>query len=92
MRKNLLTVAFLSLAIAGFAQDLTYIGQGGKFFVSSGTLVFSGGNWTVNSTDEKSVENNGNIMIVGDYKKGIDAGVAADGKEFVNNYNSLNIE
>ena len=90
MRKNLLTIALLSLGIAGFAQDLTYIGQGGKFFVSSGTLVYSGGNWTVNSTEEKTVENNGNIIIVGDYKKGAAAGAAADGKEFVNNYASLN--
>ena len=74
MKRNLLAITLLTLSLAGSAQDLTYIGSGGKFFVSSGTLVYSGGNWTVNSTEEKAVENNGNIIIVGDYKKGAAAG------------------
>jgi hypothetical protein len=81
----------LTLSLAASAQDLTYIGSGGNFFVSSETLVYSGGNWIVDSKDEKAVENNGNIMIVGDYKKGSTVvGAASDGKEFVNVYTDVN--
>lgn len=71
----------LALAMGINAQtSATYV-KDAKFFVSNGTLVYSGGNWTLDATTEKTVENKGNIVIVGNYK-----GTAADGKEFVNVY------
>lgn len=90
MKKNLLTVGLLAINVSVFAQDLTYVGNSCKFYVETGALVYSGGNWTLDSNTEKTVENKGNIMIVGDYKKGSTANAASDGKEFVNVYTALN--
>ena len=70
MKKNLLTVGLLLLAFSAHAQVLTYVGDGAKFYVSSGALVYSGGDMAVNSAVAQTVENKGNIIIVGDYKKG----------------------
>ena len=78
------------MGLSLIAQDLTYIGPDSKLFISKGTLLYSGGNFTVDSNVDKAVENSGNIMIVGDYKKGNSTGAAADGKEFVNIYNGVN--
>lgn len=71
-------------------SSVVYVGDGGKFFVSGKALVYSGGNWKVNSEREKTVENKGNVIIVGDYKKGATANAAQDGKEFVNVYTAGN--
>ncbi len=90
MKKNLFTIGFFALGLSLIAQDLTYIGPDSKLFISKGTLLYSGGNFTVDSNVDKAVENSGNIMIVGDYKKGNSTGAAADGKEFVNIYNGVN--
>ena len=90
MKKNLLTLALAVSSLLANAQVTTFVGDGAKMFVSSGTLVYSGGNWVVNSAAEKTVENRGNIVIVGDYKKGSVANAASDGKEFLNVYTSAN--
>lgn len=90
MKKNLLTLSLAVSSLLANAQVTTFVGDGAKMFVSSGTLVYSGGNWVVNSAAEKTVENRGNIVIVGDYKKGSVANAASDGKEFLNVYTSAN--
>lgn len=90
MKKNLLTLGMLAYALSANAQVLTYVGDGAKMFVSSGALVYSGGDWEVNSAAEKTVENRGNIIIVGDYKKGTVTNAASDGKEFLNVYTGTN--
>lgn len=91
MKKNLLTVGLLVINISISAQDLTYVGNSCKFYVETGALVFSGGNWLLDSNTEKTVENKGNIIIVGDYKKGsTTTNAASDGKEFVNIYTGIN--
>lgn len=84
MKRKLLTAGMLALSFSATAQDLTYVGDASKFYVETGTLVYSGGNWVLDSNIEKTIENKGNIMIVGDYKKGTKANAASDGKEFVN--------
>ena len=90
MKKNLLALGALALGFSFNAQTLTYVDEGAKFYVSSGALVYSGGNWVLDSNIEKTVENKGNIMIVGDYKKGTKTNAASDGKEFVNVYTGPN--
>lgn len=91
MKKNLLTVGLLLLAFSAHSQVLTYVGDGAKFYVSSGALVYSGGDLSLNSAQSETIENKGNIIIVGDYKKGTTvANAATDGKEFVNKYTSVN--
>ena len=91
MKKNLLTIGFLALSLGVFnAQILTYVDNNAKLFVGSGALLYSGGNFQLNSSVDKSVENKGNITIVGDYLKGSTAGTAVDGKEFVNVYTGAN--
>ena len=91
MKKNLLTVGLLLLVFTAHAQVLTYVGDGAKFYVSSGALVYSGGDMAVNSAVAQTVENKGNIIIVGDYKKGTTvANAATDGQEFLNVYTSQN--
>ena len=69
---------------------MTYVDNNAKLFVGSGALLYSGGNFQLNSSVDKSVENKGNITIVGDYLKGSTAGTAVDGKEFVNVYTGAN--
>lgn len=86
MKKRLLTLGTLALTLIAKAQ-IVYVGDGAKFYVSTQALVYSGGNWAVDSNKEKTVENKGDIVIVGDYKKGSGISDAAqDGKEFVNIY------
>ncbi|OWK99394.1 hypothetical protein AP75_00145 [Kaistella haifensis DSM 19056] len=90
MKRKLLTAGMLALSFSATAQDLIYVGDASKFYVETGTLVYSGGNWVLDSNIEKTVENKGNIMIVGDYKKGTKANAASDGKEFVNVWTATN--
>ena len=91
MKKKILTIGFLALSLGVFnSQILTYVDNNAKLFVGSGALLYSGGNFQLNSSVDKSVENKGNITIVGDYLKGSTAGTAVDGKEFVNVYTSSN--
>lgn len=91
MKKKLLTVGFLVLFVGiGRAQVLTHVGADAKLYVGSGALVYSGGDFQLNSTVEKSVENKGSITIVGNYLKGGGTGASEDGKEFVNVYTDVN--
>lgn len=92
MKKKLLMLGALTMLTSAFnaQSSVVYVGDGGKFFVSGKALVYSGGNWKVNSEREKTVENKGNIIIVGDYKKGARTNAAQDGKEFVNVYTDVN--
>lgn len=83
MKKKLLTLGTLAMMMAAKAQ-VTYVGEGAKFFVSTDALVYSGGNWMLDSNTAQTVENKGNIVIVGNYVQG--TGKAVDGKEFVNVY------
>lgn len=91
MKKNLLTLGVLALSLSANAQ-VFYAGDQSQVFVSSKALVYSGGDWKVNSNKEKTVENRGNILIEGNYKKGQLSGAdtAQDGKEFVNVYTGAN--
>lgn len=89
MKKNLLTLGVLALSLSANAQ-IVYSGDQSKVFISSKALVYAGGDWKVNSEREKTVENKGNVIIVGDYKKGATANAAQDGKEFVNVYTAGN--
>lgn len=87
MKRNLFAIGLIATSFQLNAQDLTYISKGAKFYVEDNTLVYSGGNLVLDSDEEKTVENKGNIIIVGDYKKGTKTTAAADdGKEFVNVY------
>lgn len=90
MKKNLLAIGLLSISSTVYSQALTFVDQGAKVTVTSGATVYSGGDFTLNSTEEKAVENKGNIIIVGNYKKGSLANAATDGKEFVNVYSAPN--
>lgn len=92
MKKKLLILGTITMLTSAYnAQNsVVYVGDGGKFFVSGSALVYSGGNWKVDSDKEKTVENKGNIIIVGDYKRGSTANAAQDGKEFVNVYTDTN--
>lgn len=91
MKKNLLTIGFLVLFVGlSKAQVLTYVGSGAKLYVGSSALVYSGGDFQLNSINDATVENKGNITIVGNYLKGSTANAAVDGKEFVNVYTSTN--
>lgn len=86
MKKRFLSIGFLVLTFSLNAQTLTYVDEGAKFYVSSGALVYSGGDWELNANTAATVENRGNIMIVGNYKKGTRTNAASDGNEFVNVY------
>lgn len=91
MKKSLLTLGVLALSFSANAQ-VFYSGDHSKMFVAQKALVYSGGDWMVNSNQERTVENKGDIVIVGNYKKGqIETiSTAQDGKEFVNVYTSSN--
>lgn len=88
MRKKILLLGSLTLGVSIYAQT-TYVGNGAKVYVEKGALVYSGGDWSLDSNTEKSVENKGQIVIVGDYKKGSNI-ASTEGKEFVNVYTGLN--
>ena len=90
MKKNLLALGALALGFSFNAQTLTYVDEGAKFYVSSGALVYSGGDWELNANTAATVENRGAIMIVGNYKKGTRSNAASDGKEFVNVWTATN--
>ena len=84
MKKNLLTIGFLVLFIGlSKAQVLTYVDSGAKLYVGSSALVCSGGDFQLNSTNSATVENKGNITIVGKYLKGGAVNAATDGKGVV---------
>lgn len=84
MRRKLLTLGALAVVFAINAQT-TYIGSDAKFFVSTGASVYSGGDWMLDSNKEKTVENKGDITIVGNYIRGTN-NTDNEGKEFVNIY------
>ena len=91
MKKNLLTIGFLVLLIGvSKAQVLTYVGDNAKLYVGSSALLYSGGDLQLDSNVDKTVENKGNITIVGNYLRGVVPSAAADGKEFVNVYTDVN--
>lgn len=91
MKRNLLTIGLLAFSISLGAQTLTYVGEDAKLFVGTSAIVYSGGDFTLNSVTDKSVENKGVIIIDGgDYTKGTASNAASDGKEFVNVYTGAN--
>ena len=73
MKKSLLTITMLTIALALQAQDrvLTHVDDAGLMYVSANTLVYSGGGLQTKSGGV--IENHGNIMIVG----------ATDGRDVV---------
>lgn len=90
MKKRLLTLGAIVTYLSLNAQSVvTYIGNNAKLYVSKDALVYSGGKWKVDSNVEKSVENRGNIIIEGNYVKGVNNN-GEDGKEFVNIYTEKN--
>lgn len=85
MKRKLFAIGLIATSFLAKAQ-VFYAGDQSKMFVAQKALVYCGGNWMVNSTEEKTIENKGNIIVVGDYKKGSISDAAQDGKEFVNVY------
>lgn len=68
MKKKLLTLSMLALALGLQAQVLTHVDAGATVYVSKSTLVYNGGGLQTkdNASNVKGViENHGNIMVVG---------------------------
>lgn len=63
MRKNLLTVGLLALTFSAQAQVLTHVDKDGLMYVGKGALVYNGGGFQMK--DNGTVENHGNVMVVG---------------------------
>lgn len=63
MRKKLLTLGALALAMSMDAQFLSYVGDKGQMFVKEGALVFNGGG--IKTVGTGVIDNSGNVMIVG---------------------------
>lgn len=63
MRRKLLTLGALGLALVVDAQFLTYVGDKGQVYVKQGALVYNGGG--MRTVGSGLVDNSGNIMVVG---------------------------
>lgn len=63
MKKNFLAFGLLTASLSVNAQVLMHVGDTGIFYVSSGTLVYSGGGVQTKATG--LVDLHGNMMIVG---------------------------
>ena len=88
MKRSFLAIGALMIVGAMNAQTTTtYVGQDSKLFLSKNALWYSQGDFQLDSNKEKSVENKGNVAIVGNYTKG-DHNTNNEGKEFVNVYTS----
>ena len=86
MKRIFLAIGALMIVGAMNAQTTTtYVGQDSKLFLSKDALWYSQGNFQLDSNKEKSVENKGNVAIVGNYTKGPN-NTNNEGKEFVNVY------
>lgn len=86
MKRSFLAIGALMIVGAMNAQTTTtYVGQDSKLFLSKDALWYSQGNFQLDSNREKSVENKGNVAIVGNYTKG-NNNTKNEGKEFVNVY------
>lgn len=86
MKRIFLAIGALMIVGAMNAQTTTtYVGQDSKLFLSKDALWYSQGNFQLDSNKEKSVENKGNVAIVGNYTKGAN-NTNNEGKEFVNVY------
>lgn len=89
MKRSFLAIGILMIVGAMNAQTTqattTYVGQDSKLFLSKDALWYSQGNFQLDSNREKSVENKGNVAIVGNYTKG-NNNTKNEGKEFVNVY------
>lgn len=64
MKKNLLTVGFLSLTLSMSAQALTHVDNGGTFYVGEYALVYNGGG--IQTKGNGIIDLHGNLMVVGD--------------------------
>lgn len=87
MKRNLLSIGLLSLGLSSLsaqAVDLTYMADNSSMMITGKALIYSGGNFILNSDNERTVSNKGKVVISGDYKKGALATAASDGNEFVN--------
>ena len=89
MKRSFLAIGALMIVGAMNAQTTqattTYVGQDSQLFLSKDALWYSQGNFQLDSNREKSVENKGNVAIVGNYTKG-NNNTENEGKEFVNVY------
>ena len=86
MKRIFLAIGALMIVGAMNAQTTTtYVGRDSKLFLSKDALWYSQGNFQLDSNKEKSVENKGNVAIVGNYTKGAN-NTNNEGKEFVNVY------
>lgn len=63
MKKTLLSIGLLAVALSAKGQFLTYVGDGGLVTVQQDALVYSGGGIQV--TKDGLVDNSGNVMMVG---------------------------
>ncbi|SFJ02843.1 Por secretion system C-terminal sorting domain-containing protein [Kaistella treverensis] len=92
MKKNLLTVGFLSLSLSMSAQALIHVDNGGNFYVGEYALVYNGGG--IQTKGNGIIDLHGNLMIVGDATDGIrtyDAagiGEKTDGRNIIVRINS----
>ena len=64
MKKNLLTVGFLSLSLSISAQALIHVDNGGTFYVGEYALVYNGGG--IQTKGDGTIDVHGNLMVVGD--------------------------
>lgn len=62
MKKNLLTVGFLSLSLSMSAQAL-HVDNGGNFYVGEYALVYNGGG--IQTKGNGTIDVHGNLMVVG---------------------------
>lgn len=63
MKKNLLTVGFLSLSLSISAQALVHVDNGGTFYVGEYALVYNGGG--IQTKGNGILDVHGNVMVVG---------------------------
>ncbi len=64
MKKKLLTLGALAVALVANAQFISYVGDNAGVYVKTGALVYNGGGMKI--VGAGVVDNSGNIMLVGD--------------------------
>lgn len=93
MKKKLLTLSMLALALGLQAQVLTHVDESATVYVSKSTLVYNGGGLQTKS--DGKIENHGNIMVVGNnstdvLKTIVSGGSGSDKTDGGNIINKLN--
>lgn len=64
MKRNLLTIATISIGFSATAQVICHVDKDAVFYVAKNTLVYNGGG--LQMKDNGLYENHGNVMVVGD--------------------------